>query len=57
MSGSLESVQQAIDVLDGTTENASTGSYLSGFIAEPGQFLYVRADQVYEIARMTRTTS
>jgi hypothetical protein len=51
MSGSLESVQQAIDVLDGTTENAATGSYLSGFIAEPGQFLYVRADQVYEIAK------
>lgn len=51
MSGSIESVQHAIDVLDGTTENAATGSYLSGYVAEPGQFLYVRADQIYEIAK------
>ncbi len=51
MAGSMDVVQKALDVLDGTSENASTGSYLSGYIAEPGQFFYVRADRVSEIAR------
>ncbi len=51
MAGSIETVQKALDVLDGTAENASTGSHLSGYIAEPGQFLYVRANRVCEIAK------
>jgi hypothetical protein len=51
MAGSMDAVQKALDVLDGTSENASTGSYLSGYIAEPGQFFYVRADRVCEIAK------
>ncbi len=50
MAGTLESVQKALDVLDGVSENASMEPQISRYVTEPGQFFYVRADKVAEIA-------
>lgn len=50
MAGTLESVQKALDVLDGVSENASMEPQISRYVPEPGQFFYVRADKVAEIA-------